>query len=165
MRVTYKAEKGGSFTDKDGKSVKELHHDVIKGLKSDYLPEPKALQENETKEEGKYYITPDDGKNFIKWDDEPTLNLNTIIDKAHTFKAYFDWSGLVVKELVRTEAFKDPQGKWTNDFAPTIEELKKQIKWVNKNNEEVDLPAGTTVKIVDENDLSKELTQDDIDKN
>lgn len=68
VRVTFKADKGGSFgKDADGKDIKELNYDVIKGLKSDHLPVPKELEAGKTKEAGKYYITPDDGKRFSKW--------------------------------------------------------------------------------------------------
>ena len=38
VRVTFKADKGGSFgKDAQGKDITELHYDVIKGLKSDLL--------------------------------------------------------------------------------------------------------------------------------
>ena len=155
VRVTFKAEKGGSFTDNTGKSVKELHYDVIKGLKSDLLPVPKELAEGKEKEAGKYYITPETGKKFTKWDKSPLLNDNTIINGNHTFTAYFEWSGLSATGLVRTEAFKDPKGTWTNDFAPTIEDLKKQLVWKEKDDVKP-LPAKTEIKLFDEND--NELT-------
>ena len=158
VRVTFVAEDGGNFTDDKDNPVKELYYDVIVGLKSDNLPVPEELKDNETKEEGKYYITPDNGKKFIKWDQQQLLNENTIIDRHHTFTAYFDWSGLIVKEMVRTESYKDPDRNWTNNFAPTIEELKDLVKWVNKDGTESDLPADATVTIVDEagNPLSEE---------
>ena len=158
VRVTFKADKGGAFIDKDGKSVKELHYDVIKGLKSDLLPVPKELEEGKTKEEGKYYITPETGRKFIKWDKAPLLNKDTIINEAHTFTAYFEWSGLTASGLVRTEAFKDPKNTWTNDFAPTIEDLKKQLVWKEKDQVK-DLPEGTEIKLFDEK--GNELTTDD----
>ena len=158
VRVTFKADKGGAFTDKDGKSVTELHYDVIMGLKSDLLPVPKELEEGKTKEEGKYYITPETGKKFTKWDKNPLLNDNTIINEAHEFTAYFEWSGLSATGLVRTEAFKDPNGKWTNDFAPKIEDLKKQLVWREKDQVK-DLPAGTEIKLFDE--AGNELTKDE----
>ena len=152
VRVTYKIDekdKGGAFTDKDGKSVKELHYDVIKGLKSDLLPVPQELKDGEEKVAGKYYVTPETGKKFTKWDNKPLLNKNTIINEAHEFTAYFEWSGLSASGLVRTEAFKDPNGKWTNDFAPTIEQLKKQLVWREKDQVKP-LPAGTEIKLFDE---------------
>ena len=159
VRVTFKADKGGSFgKDAEGKDITELHYDVIKGLKSDLLPVPGDPVEEDKKEKDKYYITPDDGKKFTKWDKSPLLNKNTIINEAHTFTAYFEWSGLSAKGLVRTEAFKDPSGKWTNDFAPTIKQLKAQLVWREKD-EVKDLPAGTEIELYDED--GTELTTDE----
>ncbi|WP_297393399.1 InlB B-repeat-containing protein [uncultured Peptoniphilus sp.] len=153
VRVTFKADKGGAFTDKDGNSKTELYYDVIQGLKSDLLPVPKELEEGKEKEEGKYYITPETGKKFIKWDEKPLLNKNTIVDNDtkdfYVFTAKFEWSGLSASGLVKTEAFKDPNGKWTNDFAPKIEDLKKQLVWKEKDQVK-DLPAGTEIKLYDE---------------
>ena len=153
VRVTFKADKGGAFTDKDGNSKTELYYDVIKGLKSDLLPVPGDPVEEDKKEKGKYYITPENGKKFIKWDDKPLLNPNTIIENEtkdyYVFTAKFDWSGLSAKGLVTTEAFKDPNNTWTNDFAPKIEDLKKQLEWKEKDVVKT-LPAGTDIKFYDE---------------
>lgn len=151
VRVTFKADKGGAFTDKDGNSKTELYYDVIKGLKSDLLPVPQQLEEGKEKEAGKYYVTPESGKKFIGWKDKVLLNKNTIVSNEekdfYVFTAYFDWQEIKINPLVITEAYTDPNGKWTNDFAPTIEKLKGQVKWY-KNKIEEDLPAGTTVSIV-----------------
>lgn len=158
VRVTFKADKGGSFgKDKDGKDIKELNYDVIKGLKSDLLPVPKELAEGESVDKDKHYITPETGKKFIKWDKDPLLNKNTIINETHTFTAYFEWSGLSASGLVRTEAFKDPENKWTNNFAPTIDQLKAQLVWREKDQVK-DIPEGTEIKLYDEagNELSTE---------
>ena len=163
VRVTFKADKGGSFgKDAEGNDITELHYDVIKGLKSDLLPIPKELKEGEEKEEGKYYITPDAGKKFIKWANKPLLNKNTLIENEdkdfYVFTAYFEWSGLSAKGLVRTEAFKDPKGKWTNDFAPTIVQLKAQLVWREKDVVKP-LPTGTTIEFFDE--AGNKLTTND----
>ena len=162
VRVTFKADKGGSFTDKDGNSKTELYYDVIKGLKSDLLPVPQQLEEGKEKEAGKYYVTPETGKKFTKWDEKPLLNKNTIVDNDtkdfYVFTAKFEWSGLSASGLVRTEAFKDSNGKWTNDFAPTIEQLKKQLVWKEKDQVK-DLPTGTEIKLFDED--GNELTRND----
>ncbi|WP_332087276.1 InlB B-repeat-containing protein [Peptoniphilus grossensis] len=170
VRVTFKADKGGSFgKDAQGNDITELNYDVIKGLKSDLLPVPQEWVggKNEDgsekqKEKDKYYITPDDGKKFTKWDKSPLLNKNTIINEAHTFTAYFEWSGLSAKGLVRTEAFKDSNGKWTNNFAPTIDELKAQLVWKEKDQVK-DLPEGTEIKFLykDKNGIEKELKNDE----
>ena len=158
VRVTFKADKGGAFTDKNGNPKTELYYDVIKGLKSDLLVVPQELEKGVVKEEGKYYITPDAGKKFTKWDEKPLLNDNTIIDRNYEFTAYFDWSGLSAKGLVTTEAFKDPNNTWTNDFAPTIEDLKKQLEWKEKDVVKP-LPTGTEIKLYDE--AGNELTSDE----
>ena len=160
VRVTFKADEGGSFTDSKDNPVKELYYNVIVGLKSDNLPVPEEVKEGGEKVAGKYYITPDAGKKFTKWDNEKLLNKDTIINKGYVFTAYFDWSGVKVNELVKTEAYKDPDGKWVNDFAPTIEDLKKQIKWVDKNGKESDLPKDATVTILD--DDGNKITQEGI---
>ena len=167
VRVTFKADKGGSFgKDAEGKDITELNYDVIKGLKSDLLPVPEELGTKadgtpNDKVEGKYYITPETGKKFIKWDEKPLLNKNTIVDNDtkdfYVFTAKFEWSGLSASGLVRTEAFNDPNGTWTNDFAPKIEDLKKQLVWMEKGVEKP-LPAGATIKLYDEagNELTSE---------
>lgn len=160
VRVTFKADKGGSFgKDANGKDITELNYDVIKGLKSDLLPVPQELEEGKEKEADKYYITPETGKKFIKWDEKPLLNKNTIIENEtkdfYVFTAKFEWSGLTASGLVRTEAFKDPNGTWTNNFAPTIDQLKKQLEWREKD-EVKPLPTGTEIKFFDED--GKELT-------
>ena len=162
VRVTFKAENGGSFTDKAGKPVKELHYDVIEGLKSDLLPVPQELKDGEEKVADKYYITPETGKKFVEWYNSPLLNRNTIIDKNHTFTAKFEWSGLSASGLVRTEAFKDLENKWTNNFAPTIQDLKKQLVWREKDQVKP-IPDGTDIKFInaDGNELK---TDEDIFK-
>ncbi|WP_311564554.1 Rib/alpha-like domain-containing protein [Peptoniphilus duerdenii] len=170
VRVTFKIDdekKGGVFKDKDNNEVIELYYDVIKGLKSDSLPVPgelgtKADGSPNDKEERKYYITPDNGKNFLKWDNKPLLNKGTILQTAdkdyYVFTAYFDWSGLSASGIVRTEAFKDPNGKWSNNFAPTLDDLKKQLVW-KKNDQVKPIPEGTEIKLYDE--AGKELTSNE----
>ena len=161
VRVTFKAADGGSFTDKDGKAVKELYYDVVKGLRSQLLPVPKLLGEGETKVNGKYYITPDNGKNFTKWDKDELLNDNTILEQNYEFTAYFDWSDLKVssKELVSTESYIDPDDKWTNEFAPTIDELKNQLV-LTKNNQVINnIDEHIVAQLFDEK--GKELKTDE----
>ena len=158
VRVTFKAEDGGSFgKDAQGKDIKELYYDVIEGLQSQLLPVPKELKKGEPADADKHYITADTGKKFIKWENSPLLNDYTIINQSYTFTAYFEWSGLSTSGLVTTEAFKDPNGKWTNDFAPTIDKLKAQLVW-KEDNTEKSLPAGAVIKLYDE--AGNELTSD-----
>ena len=181
VRVTFKIDdkdKGGVFKDKNGNSVTELHYDVIKGLKSDRLPHPIIWKDGKdsegkplVKEENRYYITPDTGKAFKEWKNENWLNEETEINRNYTFTAYFNWEGLSATGLVRTEAFKDPNPikenpadptikpkDWTNNFAPTIEQLKAQLVWKEKDVEKP-LPAGVTIKLYDE--AGNDLTTDD----
>ena len=163
VRVTFKADKGGSFgKDKDGNDITEINYDVIKGLKSDFLPVPKELAEGETADKDKHYITPEPGKKFVKWDEKPLLNKNTLVENDtkdfYVFTAKFEWSGLSASGLVRTEAFKDSNGTWTNNFAPKIEDLKKQLEWREKD-EVKPIPTGTKIQFFDE--AGNELTSDD----
>ena len=183
VRITYKIDdenKGGTFIDKGGKKVTELYYDVIKGLRSDNLDAitPKVWVDGELnldgtekqKEEGKYYITPDNGKNFIKWDKSQLLNKDTVIEQNYTFTAYFNWSGAAANPMVVTEAFKDENADgtkdWSNKFAPTIEQLKKQIVWKAEDKttgkiEDKPLPQGSNVEIVKE-DGTTPLTDKDV---
>ena len=176
IRVKFKADKGGSFgNDKNGKPIKELNYDVLKGIKSDLLPVPMEWKDGETNDDGtlkqkdkdKYYITPDNGKIFTKWDKKPLLNSNTLIEKEdkdyYVFTAHFDWSDLSAKGMVTTEAYKDPNGNWNNDFAPTVETLKKLVEWREKGDIKP-LPDDSTLNIVDEADNSKVLNDQDIFK-
>ncbi|WP_245149700.1 InlB B-repeat-containing protein [Peptoniphilus raoultii] len=158
IRVTFKSGDGGSFTDKDGNSVKEVYYDVLKGLKSDNLFVPQEFNEGDVKEAKKYYITPDAGKNFAKWDKKPLLNPSTIIENEtpgyYTFTALYDWQGVIAKELVVTESLTG-----VNDFVPTEEELKAQIRWINAAGKEADLPADATVKIENYDGIYDELKE------
>lgn len=162
VRVTFKADEGGSFgKDDKGNDIKEIKYYVIKGLKSDLLPIPKELKQGETKDTDKYYITPDNGKNFKEWADSPLLNDNVIIEKDYTFTAKFEWSGVVAKELVTTEAFEDPNNTWTNKFAPKLEDLKNQIVWM-ENGQEKPLPNDATVRfegITNDEDIYEKLKE------
>ena len=173
VRVTFKIDdehKGGVFKDKDGKEATELYYDVIKGLKSDNLPHPVIWEDGKKDSEGKliekeanrYYITPNQGKSFKGWDNEKWLNKETEISRDYTFTAYFDWSGLTSSGLVRTEAYKDPNGKWTNDFAPTIDQLKKQLVWMEKGAEKP-IPTGVKIEFVykDKGGTEKALKTDE----
>lgn len=145
VRVTFKADDGGSFgKDDKGNDIKQINYDVIKGLYSQFIPVPQELKEGETKEADKYYITPDNGRSFKEWADSPLLNDNVTIEQDYTFTAKFDWSGLTAKPMVITEAFKNANGNWNNDFAPTLDDLKKQIVWMEDDQEK---PLPTDAKV------------------
>ena len=141
VRVTFKADEGGSFgKDAEGKDIKVIHYDVIKGIKSDLLQVPQELKEGETAETSKYYVTPDAGRRFKEWDKQKLLNNNTIIDRGYTFTAYFEWSDVKIDTLVVTESNKEHN----NNFAPTTDQLKKQVHWY-KNGKEESLPKGSEI--------------------
>lgn len=164
VRITYKASDGGSFgTDKDGKVIKEIHYDVLDGIKSDVIPVPQQLG-NGTADPGKHYVKPDAGMSFIKWDKHPLLAPGTIIKKAnedqYVFTAEFDDTPLFTNGVVTTESFTDPNNTWTNNFAPSIDELRASIQ-LNDNNNLSALPADATVEFFDEND-SEITTPEDI---
>ncbi|MDU5587202.1 MAG: cell wall-binding repeat-containing protein, partial [Finegoldia magna] len=141
VRVTFKADEGGSFgKDEKGNDIKVIHYDVIKGIKSDLLQVPQELKDGETAETSKYYVTPDAGRRFKEWDKQKLLNNNTIIDRGYTFTAYFEWSDVKIDTLVVTESNKDHN----NNFAPTTDQLNKQVHWY-KNGKEESLPKGSEI--------------------
>ena len=162
VRVTFKADEGGSFgKDANGNDIKQINYDVIKGLYSHLLPVPQELKAGQTKDTDKYYITPDNGRSFKEWADSPLLNDNVIIEQNYTFTAKFDWSGLTAKGMVTTEAFKDANGNWVNEFAPTLADLKNQIVWM-ENGQEKPLPADATVTfegITSDEDIYEKLKE------
>lgn len=155
VRVIFKASDGGSFgTDKDGKPIKEIHYDVLEGTKFESIPVPKELKKGENPEKDKYYITPEDGKTFEKWDQNPLLSPETIIKKKddespYVFTAYFDWFTLTTEGMATTESFADPANIWTNDFAPKLDDLKNLIKAKYKNNQIKPLPKYESIKFYD----------------
>ena len=164
VRVTFKASEGGSFTDKDGNPIKEINYDVLKGLKSDLLPVPQELENGKKPDENKYYLTPEEGKSFKKWDNEPLLPPGTEINENHIFTAQFDWSDLMPKGVATTDSFKAPDGTWINNFVPTLDELRAAIQLQSKDKTKITkLPDDATVEFVDENGTSV-ATQDDIYK-
>ncbi|MDY6077396.1 InlB B-repeat-containing protein [Mobiluncus sp.] len=87
VRVTFQADEGGSFgTDGAGNPIKELHYDVLKGIKSKQLPVPQQLIG--TRDPNKHYVTPDADKSFDMWDTDPLtdtpLNDNTVFTAKFT---------------------------------------------------------------------------------
>ena len=163
VRVTFKAGAGGSFgTDGAGNPIKELTYDVVEGTKSDQLPVPQELPSGASPVPGKYYVTPETNYSFARWDNNILLPAGTVLKKAdentYVFTAQFEKPPIVVTDgVVTTEAFTDPAGTWTNDFAPTLEALKGSIQQ-KENGVRTALPADATVKLFDEN--GSEITTD-----
>lgn len=158
QRLTFKALDGGNFTDIDGNSYKEIYYDVIKGLSFEKVPVPKVLGANETKVNYKYYITADSGKKFIRWDKNPWLDESSYVNVSREFNAKFDWDDVRVDTLVVNESFKDPNNEWTNNFIPSIDKLKEQIKWLNKGN----ISGTSNIEISLLNDKGNILSEDNI---
>ena len=144
VRVTFKAGEGGSFgNDENGQPIKEIHYDVMKGLKSDLLPVPQELKEGDKPDKNKHYITPEAENNFLKWDEKPLLAEGTELkEKTYVFTAKF------VPYVVEQ---KDPNKKpdvpknyirvivKTTDKATDATKFDK-IFWVNPG-KEVTIPA------------------------
>ena len=154
VRVKFKASDGGSFgKDEKGNPIKEIDYDVLEGTKFESIPVPKELKKGEDPEKNKYYITPEDGKTFEKWDDNPTLSPETRIEKAkesaYVFTAYFDWFTLTTEGMATTESFDDPNGIWTNDFVPKLDDLKQVIKAKGKDNTIKPLPEYESIDFYD----------------
>ena len=154
VRVIFKASDGGSFgEDKEGNPIKEIHYDVLEGTKFESIPVPKELKKDEDPEKDKYYLTPEDGKTFEKWDQNPLLPDNTPIKKAdeksYVFTAMFDWFTLTTEGMATTESFADPANTWTNDFAPKLDDLKQLIKAKGKDNQIKPLPEYESIDFYD----------------
>lgn len=155
VRVIFKASDGGSFgTDKEGNPIKEIHYDVLEGTKFESIPIPQTLKKGENPEKDKYYITPEDGKAFEKWDQNPLLSPETIIKKKddkspYVFTAMFDWFTLTTEGMATTESFADPANTWTNDFAPKLDDLKQLIKAKGKDNQIKPLPEYESIDFSD----------------
>lgn len=164
VRVTFKAGEGGSFgKDKEGNPIKELHYDVLKGMKAELLPVPQELG-NGQPDENKYYVTPDENRKFINWNDKPLLQPGAVIDETgkgyYVFTAQFDWADPVTKGLVTTESFNDPANIWTNNFAPSFDALRAAIQLKTKD-KQMALPKDANVQFTDA--TGKEIkTENDI---
>ncbi|MFP5521826.1 InlB B-repeat-containing protein [Peptococcus simiae] len=159
-----KDEQGNYKKDKDGNKIPRLQvvYDVIDGLYSDNVPVPKVLGEGETEQADKVYINADPGKKFLYWDNAKLFNEKTVIGRNYEFTAYFNWAGLQIDPLVRTEALTD-----VNAFAPTVDDLKGALSWV-KDGVKGPLPAGVNVTINESPDeiynKVKELGKSDSDE-
>ena len=161
VRVKFKASEGGSFGEDDkGNPIKEINYDVVKGLKFGIIPVPKELKAGETKDNNKYYITPEKDNHFVKWDKDSLLPDGTVLDKnEYVFTAIFDWADLTADNKVVTESYKDGEGKWINNFSPTLDDLKALIKIKAEGEKTEALPNDATIEFFDES--RNEITTDD----
>ena len=112
------------------------------------------------------------GKAFKGWTTDPkgsTPAPESIYDNlksAKTFYAIWSDEDIQAEELKTTESLgrfpKNRDPKFTNDFVPTFEDLKAQVKVKDANGNFVPLPTtGVTFSIVD--DEGNEYTKDSVD--
>ena len=78
-----------------------------------------------------------------------------------TFYAIWSNEDIQAEELKTTESNRISKKKYNNDFVPTFEDLKSQVKVKDPNGNFVDLPKDVTFSIVD--DKGKEYTEDSVD--
>ena len=104
VRVTFKADEGGTFVDKDGNEVKEIHYDVIKGLPFGKIPRPDSKNANGLK------IVPEEKYSFLDWErDKPKekglLKDTQCVNRSYTFTAKFEQAKgkLTVKKVFENE--------------------------------------------------------------
>ncbi|WP_020693782.1 InlB B-repeat-containing protein [Peptoniphilus grossensis] len=136
--VTFDAN-GGKFAnyeapDTDTKIVKEVDYD---GTLTD-----KAENPTKDRETFKGWSETKGGKTPVT--DEVFKN----IKEAKTFYAIWDNNDIVAEELEVKESFKDGTG-YVNDFIPTFDTLKKQVKIKNGNGDPQALANDDTFAIVD----------------
>ena len=153
--VTFDAN-GGKFEkftapDTETKIVKEVEYD---GTLTD-----KA--ENPTKQGKAFKGWATDASGTTPAADSEYANLTA----AKTFYAIWSNEDIQVEELKTTESLgrfpKRGEPRFTNDFVPTFEDLKAQVKVKNAKGDFVALPKDVTFSIVD--DEGKEHTEDSVD--
>ena len=138
--VTFDANGGkfASITDPNAeqKIVKEVEYD---GTLTDKPSSP-----TKDRETFKGWSTTADGKTPAT--DADFAN----IKEAKTFYAIWDNNKITANELTVHESFKaDGATKYTNDFIPTLDQLKEQVKIKDANGEPKALADGDTFAIVD----------------
>ncbi|WP_412259927.1 InlB B-repeat-containing protein [Peptoniphilus grossensis] len=153
--VTFDANGGkfASVTDPgaDQKIVKEVDYEGTLADKAETPTMPgKAFKGWATDKNGMTPATDDDFKN---------------IKEKKTFYAIWSNEDIQVEELKTTESLgrfpKRGEPIFTNDFVPTFEDLKAQVKVKNAKGDFVALPKDVTFSIVD--DEGKEHTEDSVD--
>ncbi|MDU5951568.1 MAG: S-layer homology domain-containing protein [Clostridiales bacterium] len=141
LPVTFDANGGmfASVTDPaaEQKIVKEVEYD---GTLTD-----KAEAPRKDRETFKGWSTT---KNGIPLSKEEFEKATKNIKEAKTFYAIWDNNEITAEELTVHESFKDGTG-YVNDFIPTLETLKGQVKIKDANGDPQPLDAGDTFAIVD----------------
>ena len=104
-----------------------------------------------------------DRETFKGWSDSPTGTSPVSDDffknikEAKTLYAIWDNNDIVADQLEVKESFKDGD-TWVNDFIPTLDQLKGQVKIKDANGKPQDLATGDSFAIVDG---TNEYTTDD----
>lgn len=141
LPVTFDAN-GGKFKnfttpDTETKIVKEVEYD---GTLTDKAEDP-----TKDRETFKGWGTKDAQGNITPVTDEVFKN----VKEAKTFYAIWDNNDIVADQLVVKESFKDGD-TWVNDFIPTLETLKGQIKIKDASGVPQPLTDGDTLQILDD---------------
>ena len=136
--ITFDANGGkfASITDPNAeqKIVKEVDYG---GTLTDKAEDPKKDRET-----FKGWSTTKDGKNLV------TDSAFTNVKEAKTFYAIWDNNDIVADQLEVKESFKDGDA-WVNNFIPTLDQLKAQVKIKDADGEPKALANGDTFAIVD----------------
>nr|WP_162272125.1 Cna B-type domain-containing protein [Anaerococcus mediterraneensis] len=152
--VTFDANGGkfASITEEGAKQeiIKEVDYDGTLTDKAETPTKPgKAFKGWTTDKDGKIPATDSDYKD---------------LKAAKTFYAIWSDEDIQVEELKTTESFgsfpRRGEPKFTNDFVPTFEDLKRQVKVKDANGDFVALPDDVKFSIVDG---TKEYTEDSVD--
>lgn len=141
LPVTFDAN-GGKFKnfttpDTETKIVKEVEYD---GTLTD-----KAENPTKDRETFKGWATAKDGAPLSEAEFNDAIKN---IKEAKTFYAIWDNNDIVAKELEVKESFKDGTG-YVNDFIPTLDQLKGQVKIKDANGDPQALANDDTFAIVD----------------
>lgn len=136
--ITFDANGGkfASITEEgaDQKIVKEVDYEGTLTDKAETPTKPgKAF---------KGWATDKDGKNLV------TDSAFTNVKEAKTFYAIWDNNDIVADQLEVKESFKDGDA-WVNNFIPTLDQLKAQVKIKDADGEPKALANGDTFAIVD----------------
>ena len=147
--VTFDAN-GGKFASIADSSAEQK---IVKEVEYDGNLTEKAEDPTKDRETFKGWSTTSDGKTPAT--DADFKN----ITEAKTFYAIWDNNDIVAKELEVKESFKDGT-KYVNDFIPTLETLKGQVKINDENGDPQALEATDTFEILNDSDTA--ITGDDL---
>ena len=152
LPVTFDAN-GGEFKNFTAPDTKEK---ITKEVEYDGALTDKAENPTKDRETFKGWATEAKGKPLTEEEFKEAIKN---IKEAKTFYAIWDNNDIVAKELEVKESFKDGT-KYVNDFIPTLETLKGQVKINDENGDPQALEATDTFEIL--NDSGTAITGDDL---